>query len=196
MTMVRVVSCALAAGFCLSLAAPAFAADTMYPNDPDRQVKEQIEDVYGVYILLPSRRNPKEKVEINGDTVEMSLFVDPRWRENPEYNKMKCDAMKWILVGRFGTGGAQPFFNEFTKYNNVDLTVFKLDSTRTVDKDGKYTVTKTPDTIMRFRLTRKKAEKTDWPGVAKAMDPKNPDGCVRAGEKLVDRTWYSKEYFK
>ena len=179
--------------------AGALGETSMYsPDDPLKDVKQQIEDVYGVYILLPSRRNPQEKVEINGDTVTMWLYVDPR---KPDYDKVKCDALKWTLLGRFGTGGAQPFFNQFEKYNNVNVFFFKLDSTRTVDKDGKYTVKKDPNTILKVQLSRRKSERLDWNAVKAAMPVENQRGadypsCVRAGERFVDRTWYNKEYFK
>ena len=47
-------------------AAPAvFAAETMYGNDPNREMKEDVEDTYGMYILNPSRRHTKEMLEFN-----------------------------------------------------------------------------------------------------------------------------------
>ena len=180
-------------------AVPASAAETMYENDPARQTKESIEEIYGVYILNPSRRRPEEKVEIKNDIAELWLYVDPR---KPDFNRVKCDGLKWVLIGRFGKGGAQPFFNEFDKLNNVDLNIFQLNSARTVDKDGKYTVTKTPSVIMKARVTRKKSEAMDWAAVKTALDKnektdKELEACVRAGEKFLDKkVFYSKEYFK
>jgi len=53
------------------IASSAHAIDTMYPDDPNRQLKEGIEDAYGMYILLPSRRNVKEKIEINDENVDL-----------------------------------------------------------------------------------------------------------------------------
>ncbi len=182
----------------LASSVPALAVETMYENDKDRALKEQIEDTYGVYILNPSRRRPEEKVEIKGDTLEMWLYYDPR---KPDFDRMKCEGLKWVLIGRFGKGGAQAFFNEFPKFNNVDLVVYQLDSKRTVDKEGKYTITKTPSKTMMLRLSRKKSDKLDWPALVKNLDQtqktdKDVAACVKTAERFVDRYWYSKEYFK
>ena len=182
----------------LASSVPALAVETMYENDKDRALKEQIEDTYGVYILNPSRRRPEEKVEIKGDTLEMWLYYDPR---KPDFERMKCDGLKWVLIGRFGKGGAQAFFNEFPKFNNVDLVVYQLDSKRTIDKEGKYTITKTPSKTMMMRLSRKKSDKLDWPALVKSLDQvqktdKDVSACVKTAERFVDRYWYSKEYFK
>ena len=191
----------LLAGILLGLAGSASAADTMYANDPDATLKESIEDTYGLYILNPSRRHFKEKVEINGgDTVEMWLFMDPR---KPDQEKLKCEAYKWLLLGRFGkTSGAQPFFQRFPKYKNVDLVVFRLNSERTMDKEGRYVVTKSPSAYLKLRLTRAKAEKLDWAAAHTLLDKASNAGapdpavCLKSAEKWVDAKWYSKEYFK
>lgn len=184
--------------FVLSSSLQARAAETMYEGDKDRALKEQIEETYGVYILHPSRRRPEEKVEIKGDTLEMWLYYDPR---KPDFDRMKCEGLKWILMGRFGKGGAQAFFNEYPKFNNVDMVVFQLDSKRTVDKEGKYTITKTPSKTMMLRLSRKKSDKLDWVQIVKSLDQvqktdKEVAICVKTAERFVDRYWYSKEYFK
>lgn len=178
-------------------AGPASAAETMYEGDSDRALKEDVEETYGVYILNPSRRRPEEKVQVRGDTVEMWLFVDPR---KPDYDRMKCDGLKWTLIGRFGKGGAEAFFKRHTKLNNVDLVVYRLDSKRTVDANGNYTITKTPQKYMQFRVSRKTADKLDWKVVRNALDKtertdKEVAACVRTGQRFV-RHWYSKEYFK
>lgn len=190
----RVVALALVALF---TASTALAAESMYGNDPKREIKEDVEDVYGMYILNPSRRHPKEKVEINGENVELWLYHDPR---KPDLDKLKCDAIRWLVLGRFGKGGAQPFFAEFKKFNAVELDVYQLNSTRTVDAAGKYTVTKTPRTILKVKLSRKKADKMDWAAAKESLDKlaKLPEGdqCVKAGEKLIDAKWYNREYFR
>lgn len=188
----------LAALFVLSSSLPALAVETMYEGDKDRALKEQIEETYGVYILNPSRRRPEEKVELKGDTLEMWLYYDPR---KPDFDRMKCEGLKWILLGRFGKGGAQAFFNEYPKFNNVDMVVYQLDSKRTVDKEGKYTITKTPSKTMMMRLSRKKSDKLDWAAIVKSLDQvqktdKDVATCVKTAERYVDRYWYSKEYFK
>ena len=176
----------------------AFAAESMYEGDPQKELKDDIEAAYGLYILNPSRRNPKEKVEIKGETAEMYLYWDPR-KSDPD--KLKCDALKWLLLGRFGKGGAQNFFQQLPKFQAAQLHLFRLNSTRTVDAAGKYTVTKTPQEIAKLNLTRKKAEKTDWNKV-KADFAKfaRPDAdyaaCVKTTEKHIDARWYNKEYFK
>ena len=178
---------------------PVFGAETMYANDPNRELKEDIEDAYGMYILNPSRRHPKEKIEINGENVEVWLYYDPRKGDN---DKLKCDAMKFLLLGRFGNGGAQRFFSEFEKYQSVELDVFQLNSGRTVDANGKYTVTKTPRTILKVKLSRKRSDKHDYADLAKRFRPDGdigklePDQCVKAAEKLIDAKFYNKEYFK
>lgn len=171
-----------------------FAAETMYGNDPNRELKEDIEDTYGMYILNPTRRHPKEKIEINGDNVELWLYHDPR---KVDFDKLKCDSIRWLILGRFGKGGAQPFFASFAKYNSVELDVFQLNSSRTVDAAGKYTVTKTPQTVLKVKLTRKKADKTDFDATKKQLDALakgEPDACVKAVEKLIDAKWYNKDY--
>ena len=194
------IALALAVGTAALLGASSFAAtDSMYDNDPAKQVKESIEDTYGIYILQPSRRNQKERVEINDDNVELWVYYDPR---KPDDNKIKCEAYRWLMLGRFGIGGAQPFFEKFPKYKAVDMVVYRLNSERTMDKDGQYHVSKTPSAYMKLRLTRNKAKSTDWAAVKKELEhvgePKGPDPavCVRNSERFVDAKWYSKEYFK
>ena len=188
----------LAAVLVALIATPALAAETMYGNDPNRELKEEIEDTYGMYILNPSRRHPKEKVEINGENVEIWLYHDPR---KADFDKIKCDAIRWLLLGRFGKGGAQPFFAQFPKFNAVELDLFHLTSSRTVDAAGKYTVTKTPRTVLKVKLTRKKSDKTDYAAIAKEFETKyktadDAPACVKAAEKFVDAKFYNKEYFK
>lgn len=183
----------------LYAASSARSAETMYGNDPAREVKEDIEDVYGLYILNPSRRHPKEKVEVNGDTVELWLYHDPRKKD---LERIKCDAYKWITLGRFGKGGAQPFFAQFPKFNAVELILFQLKSSRTVDREGKYTVTKTPSPTMKVRLSRKRAERVKWDDLRKEFERlskagTDADPCARFGERQVDAKWYNtKEYFR
>ena len=176
-------------------AAPAvFAAETMYGNDPNREMKEDVEDTYGMYILNPSRRHPKEKLEFNGENVEIWLYHDPR---KVDFDKLKCDAIRWLILGRFGKGGAQPFFASYAKFNSVELDVFQLSSARTVDAAGKYTVTKTPKPVLKVKLTRKRADKMDFEAVKKQLDTLakgEPDVCVKAVEKLIDAKWYNKDY--
>jgi hypothetical protein len=189
----------LAAVLTAFVAAPsAFAAETMYGNDPNRELKEEIEDTYGMYILNPSRRHPKEKIEVNGENVEIWLYHDPR---KADFDKLKCDAIKWLLLGRFGKGGAQPFFAAFPKFNAVELDMFQLTSSRTVDAAGRYTVTKTPRTVLKVKLTRKRSEKTDYAAIAKEFTDKykSPDdaaACVKSAEKMIDAKFYNKEFFK
>lgn len=176
------------------------AIDTMYPDDANRQLKESIEDTYGIYILNPSRRNAAEKVEIKGETVELWLYYDPR---KPDYDKQKCEAYKWIMLGRFGVGGAKPFFEKFPHYKYVDLVVYRLVGDRTLDKEGNYHISKTPSVYMKMRLSRARAQKLDWAAVTKELkragEPKGPDdsACVRTAERWVDAHWYNtREYFK
>ena len=190
----RLVALALVALF----AAPAvFAAESMYAKDSRRELKEDIEDVYGMYILNPSRRHPKEKVDISGDNVEFWLYFDPR---NLDGDELKCDAIRWLVMGRFGKGGAQPFFAQFDKFNSVELDLFKLNSTRTVDGAGRYTVSKSPRTILKVKLTRRKADKIDWATAKETLEKldKAPDAaqCVKAAERFIDAKWYNKEYFR
>ena len=194
------VAAVLGTVFLAGSCATAYAAtDTMYENDPNRQVKESIEDTYGLYILQPSRRNSKEKVEINDDNVEFWLYYDPR---KPDPEKIKCEAYKWLLVGRFGVGGAQPFFAKFPRYKAVDLVIYRLASERTMDANGQYHVSKSPSAYLKLRVTRARAEKLDWAAVKqlleKAGEPKGPEPgqCVRTADRWVDQRWYSKEYFK
>lgn len=181
------------------LAVPrAFAAETMYQGDPNREVKEDIEDAYGIYILNPTRRHPKEKVEINRDSVELWLYHDPR---KVDYDRIKCDAIKWLLTGRFGKGGAQNFFTRFPKFNSVELDMFQLNSVRTVDANGKYTVTRQPSTVLKVKLTRKKADRFRWEQVEETMKKLSapgaePDACVRTAERLIDAKYYNREYFR
>lgn len=171
-----------------------FAAETMYANDPNREMKEDVEDTYGMYILNPSRRHPKEKLEFNADNVEIWLYHDPR---KVDLDKLKCDSIRWLILGRFGKGGAQPFFSNYAKFASVELDIFQLLSSRTVDGAGKYTVTKTPQTILKVKLTRKRADKMDYEATKKQLDALakgEPDACAKASEKLIDAKWYNKDY--
>src|SRR5688500_14292661 len=183
----------------VALSAPALASETMYANDPNRELKEDIEDVYGMYILNPSRRHPKEKVEVKDESVEIWLFHDPRKTDN---DKLKCDAVKFLLMGRFGDGGAKRFFAEFPKFNSVELDLYQLATSRTVDKDGKYTVNKTPKTILKVKISRKKSDEHDYDAIAKRFRPDGdigklePDQCIKQAEKLISAKFYSKEFFK
>lgn len=191
----RVVALALVALF--TVPPVSFGAESMYGNDPRRELKEDIEDVYGMYILNPSRRHPKERVELSGDNAEFWLYYDPRKLDGDE---LKCDAIRWLVLGRFGKGGAQPFFAQFPKINAVELDMFQLNSTRTVDASGKYTVSKSPRTILKVKLTRRKADKIDWATAKETLEKldKMPDAgqCVKAAEKFIDAKWYNREYFR
>lgn len=179
-------------------AVPALAAETMYENDPNRETKDKLEEAFGVYIINPSRRRPEEKVEIKGDTAEFWLLYDPR---KPDFDRIKCDAMRWTLFGRFGKdSGAQHVFKQFPKVQNLELIVYHLKSTRTVDKDGKYTVTKSPIWSIRTRLTRRTADRVDWNNAGNQLDKepktdKEVSTCLSQAQKIVPFKT-NREYFK
>lgn len=178
-------------------AVPALAAETMYDNDPNREMKDGLEEAFGIYIINPSRRRPEEKVEIKGDTAEFWLLYDPR---KPDFDRIKCDAMRWTLFGRFGESGAQKVFKQYPKINNIDLIVYHLKSTRTADKDGKYTVTKSPQWSIRTRITRKTADRVDWNATKNALDKepkqdKDVATCITQAQRIVPFKT-NREYFK
>ncbi len=181
----------------LLAAVPAFAAETMYGSDPQREMKEELEEAFGIYIINPSRRRPEEKVDIKGDTAEFWLLFDPR---KPDFDRIKCDALRWTLFGRFGESGARKVFKQNSKINNIEMIVYHLKSTRTVDKDGKYTVTKSPLWSIRTRITRKVAERVDWNSASAQLekDPKTDKDvatCVSQAQKIVPFKT-NREYFK
>lgn len=181
----------------------AYGAETMYPDDPQRQLKEAIEDAYGMYILVPSRRHPKERVEIADDEVLLWVYEDPR---KPDYDHQKCEAFKNLLVGRFGDGGAKTFFDRFPKYRAVQLVEFRQLVSHSLNPDGKYIIDKTPAAYIKLRISRANAAKLDWKAVHELLDraneskdsPKTPEptNCIRTATKWIDNAFFSKEYFK
>lgn len=166
---------------------------TMYEGDNDRKIKEDIEDIFGVYIINPDRRHSDEKVHISRDrggnmTVELRVFYDQR-RAAPE--RLKCFAYRWLLLGRFGEGGARELFARYPKVENADIMFYTLTSKRTVDRDGKYSVTKEPVWFIRARVTRDRAKQLDWQDLQKNMAI---DGsrCAKAGEKAISAKRFRK----
>lgn len=163
-----------------------FAQDTMYEGDSDQKMKEDIEDIFGVYILNPARRHADEKVHISTDkrgrqTVELRVYYDQRRKASA---RIRCFAYRWLLLGRFGEGGARELFARYPKVDNADIMFYTLTSKRSVDSAGKYSVTKEPVWFVRGRLTRGKAKKLDWQKLEKDM---SIDGtrCAETGEQAV-----------
>lgn len=166
---------------------------TMYEGDPNREVKEDIEEIFGLYILNPSRRHGKEKILVKKDLVEMWLFYDQR---RPSVERIKCYAYRWLLLGRYGNQqGVRTFFSKYSRFNKVDLIFYTLKSNRTLEKRGVYKVRKTPQRYLAARISRKRAGKLDWDALEKSL---SIDGskCAQAGEKAVDRKWYGKYLVK
>jgi hypothetical protein len=199
-------------------ALPAFGIDatpggSMYENDPARAMKEGIEDSVGLYVLQPSRRHPKEKVEIpEPGTAELWLFMDPR---KPDYEKEKCDALKDLLVGRFGVGGAKPFFDRFPTFKALSVVLFRVGIGHTLTPEGKYVVEKSVLAYTKLKLTRARADKLDWAAVRvqfgasttgltpqmgaepkETPKPIDSAACVRNASKWADNIFFSKDYFK
>ena len=174
---------------CLLYGGKVGAQTTMYEGDPNREVKEDIEEIFGIYILNPSRRHGKEKVLVKKDLVEMWLFYDQR---RPSIDRIKCYAFRWLLLGRYGTQqGVRTLFSKYSRFNRVDLIFYTLQSNRTLEKRGVYRVNKTSQRYLAARISRKRAGKLDWDALEKSLAI---DGskCARAGEKAVDKKWYGK----
>lgn len=165
----------------------------MYEKDPQRKLKENVEEIFGLYVLNPSRRHSEEKVELKPGKsgtmgVELSMFFDQR--ESQDKDLVRCYAFRWLLLGRFGEGGgARGLFSRYPKTSHADLRFYTLVSSRSVKSDGTYVVKLERKDFLTARITRARAKQLNWDAVEKAL---SVDGakCAQAGEKAVDRHWY------
>ena len=159
----------------------------MYDGDKQQKMKEDIEAIFGVYIINPPHRHKDEKVFLKQDrrgnkTVELRVFFDQR-RAAPR--RVECFAYRWLLFGRFGQGGSRTLFSRYPKVRNADIIFYTLTSKRSVAKDGKYTVVKTPKPYLRARVSRLRAKRLDWDTLEKSMSI-NGTKCAVAGKKAVN----------
>ena len=166
----------------------------MYPNDKDRKRKEQIEEIFGLYVLNPSRRDAGEKVVLKPSKtgksmgIELNLYYDQR----PSFtkSKTKCNAYQWLLLGRFGEGGGvRTLFDRFKDVNYADIHFYTVLSERTVQRDGTYVVKRKPRRFLMARVTRKRVKAINWKQLETKLATEG-NACAVAGEKAVDRKWY------
>jgi len=86
-----------------------------YGDDPEADRKVRIEEIMGVFEVLPPMRHPSETIDIRGGQVQISLWV-PVGRQTDK--ELVARAVQWLIFGRnrFAEGArglfAEPWISE------------------------------------------------------------------------------------
>lgn len=86
-----------------------------YGDDPQADRKVRVEQIMGVYEVLPPMRHPSETIDLRGGQVQINLWV-PVGRQTDK--ELVARAVKWLIFGRnrFSEGArglfAEPWISE------------------------------------------------------------------------------------
>ncbi len=154
----------------VALLAPLFAAAIYPPDDPQREMKADLERMMGIYLVDPPRRHPSERVVIDGGRVRFDIWQPVGRNTDVE---LKTRAVKWLVLGRTGfSKGARGIFSDYPSVAEVMLAFHEV----TRPDKTKRRRTRQPDKITRYliiKLARDRFER---------LDPAVYEGCVGRGD--------------
>lgn len=147
---------------------------------------EDIEASLDVYLVHKPKREALEGVLIKGRRAEVWFL------RNLDVNSTdaKCDALRWLLLGRFATSrGVRPVFEAHPELETVALVFYRVETRVRVGARGEYVQDRTAVRTLEVSIDREKGLKLN----RKLLEPTlrgDRDACIVAGEKAVDHHWY------
>lgn len=151
-------------------------------------MSKDIEQMLGIYIIHKDKRELLEGVLVKGKRVEV-WFLRPLDRNTED---TKCDAFRWLMMGRFGrNGGAPEIFRKYTEIEEITLVFYGVETKVRSDRKGGYIQDRTPVRQLELTIDKERAGALDPKRLGSILS-RNRGACISQGEKLVNHHWYIK----
>lgn len=146
---------------------------------------ESIEELLGIYLTRPERRELLEGVVLREGRAE--LWVLRPLEHNIE--AAQCDAYRWLLLGRLERSrGASAVFQAWPDLSEVTLVFYQVASTLEHDGRGGYVQHRSAIRHLEITLSRERARTLDHKALQKLLKG-DRRRCIEAGEQSVDHHW-------
>ncbi|MGK0358088.1 MAG: hypothetical protein ACI9U2_000371 [Bradymonadia bacterium] len=186
----------LLATLALLIALPAFAArnpaqtnlEAFYKGDAQAALKVKIEEMMGLYMVLPPMRHPSEKVDIKRGQIRLNLWHPIGKLSDTE---IVTRAVKWFVFGRNQySKGVRAVFSERPEIKEVLLVFHEVIRP---DQKGRRKSTK-KDKVKPFlaiKLTRKRFERLPMGKLRACVDAGD---CRKLFSKAFDAGKFNRRY--
>ena len=180
----------------IGLASPAMAKrnpaqktlQAFYEGDADAALKVKIEEMMGLYMVLPPMRHPSEKVDVKRGQVRLNLWHPIGKLSDTE---IVTRAVKWFVFGRNQySKGVRAVFSEQPEVNEVLLVFHEVIRP---DQKGRRQSAK-GDKVKPFlaiKLTRKRFERLPIDKLRACVDAGN---CRNLFSKAFDAGKFNRRY--
>jgi len=156
----------------------------------DATIAAAIAEMTDIYLTMDSRRDPLERIIIDGSRAEI-WFLQAMRGTPAEVEQIRCQAYRWLFFGRLTRSkGAKEVFLKFSKIQEIRLSFFTLETR--IEPDGRrgYRQARKADPAMEVTLSREAVIGLD---MAKLRQRLGGEGCAAEGERVVDKKWYARQ---
>lgn len=164
--------------------------ETFYGDDAQAALKVKIEEMMGVYMVLPPMRHPSEKVAIKNGRVQLNLWHPIGALTDTE---IITRAVKWFVFGRNQySKGVRGIFSERSDIRDVLLVFHEVIRP---DQKGRRQSAK-GDRVKPFlaiRLSRKRFERLPIEKIRACVDAGD---CRRLFTRAFDQAKFNRRYAK
>lgn len=162
--------------------------EAFYEGDADAALKVKIEEMMGLYMVLPPMRHPSEKVDVKGGQVRLNLWHPIGKLSDTE---IVTRAVKWFVFGRNQySQGVRAVFSERPEVKEVLLVFHEV--IRPDQKGRRQSAKK--DKIKPFlaiKLTRRRFEQLPIDELRACVDAGN---CRKLFSKAFDAGKFNRRY--
>jgi hypothetical protein len=147
---------------------------------------EDIEEGLGVYLIHPDKREALERVLVSGGRAEVWFL------RTLEVNSedAKCDALRWLLLGRLNTSdGARSIFERYPDVETIALVFYTVETRVRVTARGEYEQSRTAVRTLEVSVDRARGLALNRKTLEPALRASRTS-CIAVGEESVDYHWY------
>jgi hypothetical protein len=165
--------------------APAAAAPDL-SAEQRQDMATDIESALDIYLVHKPKREALEGVIVQRDRAEVWFL------RNLDVNRddAKCDALRWLLLGRFKTSkGVRDVFEAYPTVQTVALVFYRVETRVRVGARGEYVQDRTAVRTLEVSIDRPKGSVLN----RKLLEPAlrgSREACIANGEAAVDHHWY------
>ncbi len=161
--------------------------DTADETDVDDEAKavEVISDLLDIYLTKQIRRDPLERIVVDGGRAEIWFL---HGMKGGERQRDKCNAMRWLLFGRLHRSkGIRKVFEKLPALQEIRLTFFTIETTVQPDHRRGYRQFRKADPKLELTISRETAMGLDLHRLREEM---KGERCLSVGERVMDKKWY------
>ncbi len=179
-------SSALLLALCSPVAAQDEAPVPGLSEERRKDIAASIESALDVYLVHKPKREALEGVIVQRGRAEVWFL------RNLDVNQQdaKCDALRWLLLGRFQTSkGVRAAFEANPEMETVALVFYRVETRVRVGARGEYVQDRTAVRTLEVSIDRTKGKVLNRKLLEAALRG-NRDTCIAKGEAAVDHHWY------